>query len=867
MKYSLFPILLFCLALSACRKTETPITFPYSQWTTGISGHNIVWSYGGEFEHNQSFIATPAAAGYDDWLSAIRAYRDTVRAKAGHIAPWLQLSFPSEEPAKVHFDPIAYDLHLAEKEQFTIAGKIMCPQSDIRVYLDFDLKTKGQELSYVVRRRLLATDSLSISAASDWTAFSKTFTVPHFAADSFSIAPVFRFVSLGDSVHHHAFLNDFCIQTVHTPDREALHSRIVRHLAQQAQYASFSNLPAYLGWSRNNFVSGFAFIWDQDFWNPQQGCYTVDKYCEKMRTEFGGIQSVILWHSYPNIGIDEKNQFDFFHQMPGGIDSLRKVTADFHRNGVKVFITYNPWDLDTRRPENTDARELALVTRYCNVDGIYLDTWKASTGVISVFSQGLFIRDEVEGDNHKVAFSTEIHPDFKDLIGYHALTCSWGQEIEPFHYTDLSHVKWIMPEHKQHYIKRMNTDRKRELAHAWVNGQGIQVWENVFGTMNLWNALDRQHLRRMNTIWKHLGALYLSDDWQPFIPLSDTMLRASCWIDGGLKIWNIVNPSDDPAAVEFETVSGSKARYFDIWNGVELMPESIGKRQVIRLNVAHFGCMLRVMGSDFDPAPLLAGQQLEARRNLPAPALDPHVHELSLKEPLVFDYQPNTSPSFVADMLQFAGGKKDFVCKHIWREGHCYPDMDARDNHDLETVFEAGALRIVHHHSENLAPYAIMPRVVTNGQFEQFMNATDYKPRFAENFLRHWTRGGCPPQIRDEPVVYVSLEDARAFAQWAGMRLPSEWEWQWAAQESGKAFRHSEVYEWTESERNDGFNRFVNLRGGCRRWTLPSSWWYLPGAPYGEIAGGPQAVDSHCKYFLMYPGLDRASTIGFRCTK
>lgn len=71
------------------------------------------------------------------------------------------------------------------------------------------------------------------------------------------------------------------------------------------------------------------------------------------------------------------------------------------------------------------------------------------------------------------------------------------------------------------------------------------------------------------------------------------------------------------------------------------------------------------------------------------------------------------------------------------------------------------------------------------------------------------------------------------------------------------------VYEGTESERSDGHTRFAILRGGSyfdpHANPDTSSIWYND--------GGPRPCDHHAKFLLMYPGLDRCSTIGFRCVK
>jgi formylglycine-generating enzyme required for sulfatase activity len=66
------------------------------------------------------------------------------------------------------------------------------------------------------------------------------------------------------------------------------------------------------------------------------------------------------------------------------------------------------------------------------------------------------------------------------------------------------------------------------------------------------------------------------------------------------------------------------------------------------------------------------------------------------------------------------------------------------------------------------------------------------------------------------------------------------------------------VWEWTESERDDGHTRYAVIRGGSHR-VIRGSRWYT--------ASGAQSCDVHEKIPLMYPGLDRCSNIGFRCVK
>jgi formylglycine-generating enzyme required for sulfatase activity len=107
---------------------------------------------------------------------------------------------------------------------------------------------------------------------------------------------------------------------------------------------------------------------------------------------------------------------------------------------------------------------------------------------------------------------------------------------------------------------------------------------------------------------------------------------------------------------------------------------------------------------------------------------------------------------------------------------------------------------------------------VTNAEYRRFVTATGHRAPL------HWIGDRCPGALLDHPVVFVTWNDAIAYATWAGKTLPTALEWEKAARgdEGG-------IYPWGSQPTPAK----CNVRESRIGFTTPIDRYHSGASPYG----------------------------------
>jgi len=630
-----------------------------------------------------------------------------------------------------------------------------------------------------------------------------------------------------------------------------------------------------VGWARGAFMQAQAMVEDRFLYDPVAHRYTVDKYLDDLTARFGGIDAVLIWPTYPNMGVDDRNQIDMLAAMPGGTQGVKGMVADFHRRGVKVLFPFMMWDEGTRDPGAPWPQALARVMAEVGADGMNGDT---QDGVPLAFSLA------ADATGHPLVFQPEGLPS-DEALAWNLM--SWGQYGFDFA-PKVDRFRWLEPRHMVNISDRWSRSKTDDLQYAFFNGEGWESWENIWGIWNGITPRDAEATRRVATIERAEAPLLTSADWEPFYPTAPFGVFASRWPGEDRTLWTLVNRNDyDVDGVQLIAPAGEGVRWFDLYHGVELNPVVEGgqARLSFPIEAKGYGAVLAVRGApDVQLTALLA--RMHATTAKPLADYDDTWRPLpQTLTPIAPTRRYATPPD---GMVEIPAAQFDFKVRGVELEG------DDQVGVDVAYPWETTPRRF-HDHDVVIRRFFIDRTPVTDRQFQAFLAAVRYHPADDANFLKDWQGEAYPEGAAERPVTWVSLEDARAYCAWAGKRLPHEWEWQYAAEGSdGRAYPWGEdwradavptpdkgraltapepvgahpagaspfgvldlvgeVWQWTD-EYQDVHTRAAILRGGSFYQPQGSIWYF------------PQAYrnDEHAKLLLMAPGRDRSGAIGFRC--
>lgn len=707
-----------------------------------------------------------------------------------------------------------------------------------------------------------------------------------------------------------------------------------------------------LSWMRHAYLMHLMMAWDKFYYDS--GRIQLPDFIKRGNQLYGGDDIITLWPTWPILGLDQRNQFDLYESLPGGLKGIRTISDQLSNKHKHLFISYNPWDQDTRYRDH--YKGLSALIDNTHADGVVLDTQGSSSRELQAAADS--VRKGVVMYSEGMAVP-------KDMPGILS-----GRVHNALYYPPMLNLnKYIQPGFSIFRVAELYKEPiRREFATSFFNGYGTEINIMAAGQPE-WVADQYRLLAKTTQILRNLSANFHQPNAKPLLPTTEDGIWVNEWTGEEQKVYTVFSLRPEGFKKELFQITPQPGFHFvDVYHHKNLSPAEKATGSFIEVETEAFHSKLLGTNNEgavdcivqFKQHFSVVLQKSQLQINLVSNSTDTSRYFLLYKSETAPPVQPirlaykNQSINLYHYFGRFEGKIIIQLFQPKENRAECIDEwnilLEAGAPRPIETPVNNVSPRqrkqanktfhqMVHipggrfhwktTHGDDFIPYPkntdtglqVIPSFymdvfpVTNQDYFTFLQESRYHPRDDAHFLQHWINGRPKKGDEKKPVTYVSYEDALAYAQFYDKDLPTEIEWQYAAQtEKENEWPWQQIQPVTREKTSvtetlevvkikgldslrvntgtgildtigsypKGVNPFGlydlvgsvwqimkdNYYSGSYRYLIIKGGSYFkPGGSWWYVQGGPRELHYSQYIFRVNEGFERAGTVGFRCIK